>query len=118
MSNSMEKSGGGTTPDIRTPSPIPEDPKEEDKTTPAKKAEQPKPSLKEEDKSAKEDVEKKKKEEEEKKKEEEEKKKKEEEKKKKEPKNEPPKNEPQEPVATTKLRGKSKATGQIMGGWI
>ncbi|XP_066598089.1 transient receptor potential protein [Prorops nasuta] len=26
--------------------------------------------------------------------------------------------EPAEPVATTKLRGKSKATGQIMGGWI
>ncbi|PBC26701.1 Transient receptor potential protein [Apis cerana cerana] len=147
ISNSMEKSAGGTS-EMRTPSPIPEDPKEEDKTT--KKAEQPKPSLKEEDKSAKEDVEKKKKEEEEKKKkeeeekkkkeeeekkkkeeeekkkkeeekkkkEEEEKKKKEEENKKKEPKNEPPKNEPQEPVATTKLRGKSKATGQIMGGWI
>ncbi|XP_031369378.1 transient receptor potential protein isoform X2 [Apis dorsata] len=122
ISTNMEK---GTTSEMRTPSPIPEDPREEDgkNKTPAKK-EHLKPSLnKEEDKSAKDDVEKKKKEEEEKKKEEEEKKKEEEEKRKNEqknepPKNEPPKNEPQEPVATTKLRGKSKATGQIMGGWI
>ncbi|OAD53838.1 Transient receptor potential protein [Eufriesea mexicana] len=137
-----------TKSEVRAPSPIPEDPTEEDvgkspkgKTIPANKAVDPKPSPKreegsndktnnegekkeeEEEKKKKEEEEKKKKEEEEKKKkEEEEKKKKEEEEKKKKPSSsEPTKPAPQEenvPVATTKLRGKSKATGQIMGGWI
>nr|XP_003705368.1 PREDICTED: transient receptor potential protein [Megachile rotundata] len=133
-------------PEIRAPSPIPEDPREDEASkSPKGKAAPPKPEAKkEEDKKPSEDEEKKKKEEEEKKKkeeeekkkkeeeekkkkEEEEKKKKEEEKKKKEEekkteeKKEAPKPAPQEenvPVATTKLRGKSKATGQIMGGWI
>ncbi|XP_031825417.2 transient receptor potential isoform X1 [Nomia melanderi] len=115
--------------DFRAPSPIPEDPREDDATkSPQGKAaaakKPPDTSQKKDgddkkkdggDKKQEDDEEKKKKEEEEKKKkEEEEKKKKEEEKKKKEPKSQ----EENVPVATTKLRGKSKATGQIMGGWI
>ncbi|CAK9797380.1 Transient receptor potential protein [Anthophora plagiata] len=144
---SLDKTGdkGGLTEgkaEVRTPSPIPEDPREEDagkssqgKATPAKKpAEAKSPAKKEEEdnKKPQENEEKKKKEEEEKKKkEEEEKKKKEEEEKKKKEEEEKKKDSggqsaaskpaPQEdniPVATTKLRGKSKATGQIMGGWI
>ncbi|CAL7952124.1 unnamed protein product [Xylocopa violacea] len=134
-------------PEIRAPSPIPEDPRESESSagkSTAKTPADPKPSprkvqeaqdksddegkKKEEEEKKKEEEEKKKKEEEEKKKKEEEEKKKkeEEEKKKKEAEktkassSEAPKPAPVEevPVATTKLRGKSKATGQVMGGWI
>ncbi|XP_033338416.2 transient receptor potential isoform X2 [Megalopta genalis] len=87
----------------------PEDKKPEDKKPDDKKPEDKKPDDKKPD-----DEEKKKK------KEEEEKKKKEDEAKKKEA-GGAAKAAPHEdnvPVATTKLRGKSKATGQIMGGWI
>ncbi|KOX80578.1 Transient receptor potential protein [Melipona quadrifasciata] len=146
-SGSMDKVGekaGGV--EVRAPSPIPEDPREDNvekspqgKAALAKKPLDVKPSSQEqgdkkagtddeekkeeeEERKKKEEEEKKKKEEEEKKKEEEEKKKKEEEeKKKKESSSGPPKPAPREdnvPVATTQLRGKSKATGQIMGGWI
>ncbi|CAK9815628.1 Transient receptor potential protein [Anthophora quadrimaculata] len=151
---SLDKTGdkGGLTEaktEVRTPSPIPEDPREDDagkssqgKATPPKKPAETKPPAKkteEDNKKPQDDEEKKKKEEEEKKKkEEEEKKKKEEEEKKKKEEEEKKKKEgeekkdsggqsaaskpaPQEdnvPIATTKLRGKSKATGQIMGGWI
>ncbi|KAK9297020.1 hypothetical protein QLX08_009119 [Tetragonisca angustula] len=128
-----EKAGGA---EVRAPSPIPEDPREDNversppgKAALAKKPSDAKPSSQEQGdkKASADDEEKKKKEEEEerKKKEEEEKKKKEEEEKKKEEeekkKKETPKPAPREdnvPVATTQLRGKSKATGQIMGGWI
>ena len=120
-----EKAGGA---EVRAPSPIPEDPREDNversppgKAALAKKPSDAKPSSQEQGdkKASADDEEKKKKEEEEErqKKEEEEKKKEEEEKKKKET----PKPAPREdnvPVATTQLRGKSKATGQIMGGWI
>ncbi|KAK1119753.1 hypothetical protein K0M31_013169 [Melipona bicolor] len=147
-SGSMDKVGekaGGV--EVRAPSPIPEDPREDNvekspqgKAALVKKSLDVKPSSQEqgdkkagtddeekkkkeeEERKKKEEEEKKKKEEEEKKKkEEEEKKKKEEEEKKKESSSGPPKPAPREdnvPVATTQLRGKSKATGQIMGGWI
>ncbi|KZC10761.1 PREDICTED: transient receptor potential protein [Dufourea novaeangliae] len=136
-------------PEVRTPSPIPEDPREDDATKspqgkssatkkptetsqPKKEGEDKKKgdekkvegddkNVDDEEKKKKEEEEKKKKEEEEKKKKEEEEKKKKEEEKKKEPGGQAAKPSPQEdnvPVATTKLRGKSKATGQIMGGWI
>lgn len=161
MSTGSVDKGGEGKPQVRTTSPIPEDPREDDaaKSPPGKTVNVKAPEAKkvpeireppkegdqkeEEEKKKKEEEEKKKKEEERKKKEEEEKKKKEaeekkkkeeeekkkkeaEEKKKKEEKkpessDPPPKPAPQEdtaPVATTKLRGKSKATGQIMGGWI
>lgn len=137
-SGSLEKGGEKTVSiEVRAPSPIPEDPKEgevgnspQGKAGLAKNPTDTKPlSAKEEgDRKNTEDEEKKKREEEEKKKKEiEEKKKKEEEKKKdeggkkKESSSEPSKPAAPEdivPVATTKLRGKSKATGQIMGGWI
>nr|XP_050860313.1 transient receptor potential protein isoform X5 [Vespula vulgaris] len=149
---SIDKQGDKLTPDgkpaeLRTPTPIPEDPREDDvskipaeaetsasksgKADADKAAQEPAKDQnvddakkkEEEEKKKKEEDEKKKKEEEEKKKKEEEKKKKEEEKKKKEGTDkEVPKSSKQQednvPVATTKLRGKSKATGQIMGGWI
>ncbi|XP_003402180.1 transient receptor potential protein isoform X1 [Bombus terrestris] len=138
-SGSLEKGGEkAVSIEVRAPSPIPEDPKEgevgnspQSKAGLAKNPTDTKPlSEKEEgDRKNTEDEEKKKREEEEKRKKEmeEEKKKKEEEKKKdegekkKESNSEPSKpaaNEDNVPVATTKLRGKSKATGQIMGGWI
>ncbi|XP_071877482.1 transient receptor potential [Bombus fervidus] len=138
-SGSLEKSGEkAVSIEVRAPSPIPEDPKEGEvgnsprgKAGLAKNPTDTKPlSEKEEgDRKNTEDEEKKKREEEERKKKEmeEEKKKKEEEKKKnegekkKESSSEPSKPAAPEdnvPVATTKLRGKSKATGQIMGGWI
>lgn len=144
-SGSLDKAAAADgKPEIRAPSPIPEDPREDDvtkspqaKAALAKRASETKPApKKEEDNKTSDDEEKKKKEEEEKKKKEEEEKKKkeEEEKKKKKEEEEKKKKEenkesssqaskpaPQEenvPVATTKLRGKSKATGQIMGGWI
>ncbi|XP_076686559.1 transient receptor potential isoform X2 [Andrena cerasifolii] len=136
---------GPSTPEVRTPSPIPEDPREDDasksplgKAAAAKRDAETKPPPKKDDAKkddakkddakkggeekkkpeAGEDEKKKKEEEEKKKKEEEEKKKKEEEKKKKEPASKPAPQEDNVAVATTKLRGKSKATGQIMGGWI
>ncbi|XP_050598746.1 transient receptor potential protein isoform X1 [Bombus affinis] len=138
-SGSLEKGGEkAVSIEVRAPSPIPEDPKEgEVGNSPQSKAglaknptdTKPLPEKEEGDRKNTEDEEKKKREEEEKRKKEmeEEKKKKEEEKKKdegekkKESNSEPSKpaaNEDNVPVATTKLRGKSKATGQIMGGWI
>ncbi|XP_026669371.1 transient receptor potential protein isoform X2 [Ceratina calcarata] len=145
MSTSSVDKGGEKAVEVRAPSPIPEDPREDEspqgKAATPKQPEpkpqpkpQPKPEPKKEeskveieDEKKKEDEEKKKKEEEEKKKkEEEEKKKKEEEEEKKKKEREekketsgpPPKPQEEAPVATTKLRGKSKATGQVMGGWI
>ncbi|XP_068987317.1 transient receptor potential protein [Bombus flavifrons] len=138
-SGSLEKGGEkAVSIEVRAPSPIPEDPKEgevgnspQSKGGLAKNSTDTKPLSEKEkgDRKNTEDEEKKKREEEEKKKKEmgEEKKKKEEEKKKdegekkKESSSEPSKPAAPEdnvPVATTKLRGKSKATGQIMGGWI
>lgn len=126
----------------RTPSPIPEDPREHDSGKPSTsrqmstvKDETPEEKKKREEEAVKKDEEKKKEEEgkddkkkedekDEKKKEEgkDEKKKEDEKKKDEEKKKEPPKPEVNRPRAddmnTTKLRGKSKATGQIMGGWI
>ncbi|XP_076618854.1 transient receptor potential [Colletes latitarsis] len=159
-SGSLDKGDKSVSVEVRAPSPIPEDPREDEaakspkgkaaaakqtsqtskkeedakKPTEEKKGDNDEAKKKEEEeKKKKEAEEKKKKEEEKKKKDEEEKKKKEEEKKKQEggdkkggdekkesgsqaPKSAPP--EDNVPVATTKLRGKSKATGQIMGGWI
>ncbi|XP_033196840.1 transient receptor potential protein [Bombus vosnesenskii] len=138
-SGSLEKGGEkAVSIEVRAPSPIPEDPKEgEVGNSPQGKAglaknstdTKPLPEKEKGDRKNTEDEEKKKREEEEKKKKEmeEEKKKREEEKKKdegekkKESSSEPSKPAAPEdnvPVATTKLRGKSKATGQIMGGWI
>ncbi|XP_034190948.1 transient receptor potential [Osmia lignaria lignaria] len=154
-SGSMDKAAAADgKPEIRAPSPIPEDPREDDaskspqaKAVLAKRASERKPAPKKEeaDKTGEDEEKKKKEEEEKKKKEEEEKKKKEEEEKKKKEEEEKKKKEenkeeegkkkeenkesssqaskpaPQEEnvlIATTKLRGKSKATGQIMGGWI
>ncbi|XP_046814289.1 transient receptor potential protein-like isoform X1 [Vespa crabro] len=158
---SIDKQGDKLTPDgkpaeLRTPSPIPEDPREDDvskisdeaqtsasksgKADEGKVTQEPAKDQNVDDGKKKEEEEKKKEEEEKKKKEEEEKKKKEEEEKKKKEEEEKKKKEEEEkkkkggtdkevpktskqqednvPVATTKLRGKSKATGQIMGGWI
>ncbi|XP_043464170.1 transient receptor potential protein [Leptopilina heterotoma] len=119
----------------RTPSPIPEDPREQDSGKPSTsrqmstmKDETPEEKKKREEEAMKKEDEKDgvKKEEgkDEKKKDEgkDDKKKEEEKKKDEEKKKEPPKTEVNRPRAddmnTTKLRGKSKATGQIMGGWI
>ncbi|KAF3423606.1 hypothetical protein E2986_03956 [Frieseomelitta varia] len=121
-----EKAGGA---EVRAPSPIPEDPREDnvERSPPGKAALAKKPSVAKsssqeqgDKKASTDDEEKKKKEEEEerKKKEEEEKKNKEEEEKKKKETPKPAPREDNVPVATTQLRGKSKATGQIMGGWI
>ena len=124
----------------RAPSPIPEDPREEEanKSTKSRSSEpkEPKESKKLTDSKdgstevksesgkelTEEEKKKKKEEEEEKKKLEEEKKKKKEEddKRKKDTAVAKPAGPPKkdEEATTTKLRGKSKATGQIMGGWI
>ncbi|KAG7202406.1 hypothetical protein KM043_018722 [Ampulex compressa] len=137
--------------EVRAPSPIPEDPRE-DEAAKSPKTKAPKATEAKDDEAKKKDEEeKKKKEGEQKKDEKKEEKKKEEDKKeeekeegekKKEEKKEEEKKEGEKkkeekkedgkgakpaaqqqqddnvPVATTKLRGKSKATGQIMGGWI
>lgn len=144
----------GKSSEFRAPSPIPEEPREDDgkstadgqsaakKSQPSKAEPQAKDQNADDPKKKEEEEKKKKEEEEKKKKEEEEKKKKEEEEKKKAgeggakkeekkpedakkddknkeaPKTTKPAAEDNVPVATTKLRGKSKATGQIMGGWI
>ena len=115
---SLGKSGGDKSSNLevkeieaRSPSPIPEDPREYDSG---------KASTSKQESVKKDETE----EEKEKKKEEEEKKKEDETKKIKEGKSEkpstsaapPPQDDPA--LSTTKLRGKSKATGQIMGGWI
>ncbi|XP_043491754.1 transient receptor potential protein [Polistes fuscatus] len=128
----------GKTPEFRAPTPIPEDPREDDvskvsaeaQTSASKSnktdADKDKTPQKEPAKDQNVDDAKKKEEEEKKKKKEEEEKKKKEEEEKKKKKEEtakeaskPSKSQDENvPVATTKLRGKSKATGQIMGGWI
>ncbi|XP_044594213.1 transient receptor potential protein [Cotesia glomerata] len=99
------------------PSPIPEEPVDDEEKK--KKEEEEKKKKEEEEKKKKEEEEKKKKEEEEKKKKE-----KEEEKKKDEQPPAPAKTVPDKPKverppeAETKARGKSKATGKVMGGWL
>ncbi|XP_015596997.1 transient receptor potential protein [Cephus cinctus] len=144
-STSCDKTGDKTPPldpkssEFRAPTPIPEDPREDEagKPSPAEPPPRKDASVKqistgEPSKKADENTEedkKKKEEEENKKKDEEEKKKKDEVEKKEEQKKEnppggaaapgkPTNDQENVPVATTKLRGKSKMTGQIMGGWI